>query len=478
MTCAQPSSQTPGGGGRRGRTTESSKGQTRNISNGVKQWCSDRGLPEHSWAEPLVIGLYILERAADTWKPERSNLKRGLKFKSLEAIPAAIVAHGKGCQLDMSDVTNHECIKNLIRNLRRRLPFEQVAPVRAQPLTDERVETVLSYLDRLERVGLVHAVWVRRWRALFLVARASALRPSEIVRMRFSWVRRYPTARMASITVPVAKSSESPMAVLISAEIPGGVEALEALEEWTRTLDSLGYPTEGESRVFPRVVEARVFPRVVKGRTEKSSYCSVAGMKLADFAKVAAEYTGSLDPTTVPAGSNKVAEWRCGTCGRTWKTRVLNRTSTSSGCPHCLRTRKKTGLASRQGLGLPGPSREATVLLVDPVDARLRDSGFRADGTRSQRFEFAVIAARDEMGAEYKTIALAAGLDPRTSFERISAYGTRRGATVSLANIDANRETMRETLRHLHVQTATPYIEERDITLPPALTELDGWSLS
>ena len=75
-------------------------------------------------------------------------------------------------------------------------------------------------------------------------------------------------------------------------------------------------------------------------------------------------------------------------------------------------------------------------------------------------------------------IAVEAGLDPRSSFEGMSAYGTRRGATVSLANTDADRETICKLLRHRHAQTATPYIDERDITLPPALTELEGWTLS
>ena len=298
MTSAHPSSRTSHGGRRHGRVSEESNRQTRYLSNSVKQWCSDRNLPERSWVEPLVIVLYVLERAADTWKPERSILTRGLKVKSLAAVSSAVVAYGEDCHLDMSSVVNHQCITHLIQNLRRKLPWDQVAPVRAQPLTDERVETLLSYIDRLERMGFVHEVWACRWRVLLLVARASALRPSEIVRMRFSWIRPHATgaAQAASITVPVTKSSESPTTVFMSAEIPGGVEALKALDEWTRTVDGLGYPTTGKSRVFPRVE---------RDKRGKTPYRSVAGKTLADFPQNAASTQGASIPRRFPQGKTR-----------------------------------------------------------------------------------------------------------------------------------------------------------------------------
>lgn len=448
-----------------GLAAEASIGQIEHLSAAVKQWCTERNLPPLSWAEPLVVELYFIERVADAWKPAESNLKRGLKVSSIAKVPAALIAHGADCDVDMSRLVNHACITNLLGNCRRRLPFDQVTAVRAQPLTDERVETLLAYIDQLERTGLVHEVWACRWRAVIYVGRASALRSAEIVRMRFSWLDWEPKSLGESIgiTVPRTKGTQSAETIVISAATPGGPEAIEALGDWKRTLDRLGYSTAGKSRVFPRVEEDRD-ARLPKHRP-------VAGKTLADFPHLAVEYTGKQEPSGIAAGSNKLAEWRCQECHRTWTTRVIYRTSRTSPCPYCSRNRPKAPLAT-------APGRDDVVMLSDRIASRETDPEFHPGKTGSRRTQTAIRIAREEFGAEYKKIALAAGLDPRSSFEGISAYGTRRGATVALANLDADRETIRKTLRHRHAQTATPYIEESDISLPPALIELKGWTLT
>jgi predicted nucleic acid-binding Zn-ribbon protein len=42
-----------------------------------------------------------------------------------------------------------------------------------------------------------------------------------------------------------------------------------------------------------------------------------------------------ISPDAVPAGSNSKFWWKCHTCGHSWKTTVVGRTSSKSGCPAC-----------------------------------------------------------------------------------------------------------------------------------------------
>ena len=44
------------------------------------------------------------------------------------------------------------------------------------------------------------------------------------------------------------------------------------------------------------------------------------------------------DPTTVTAGSDIKADWKCGVCGHEWSVRVAVRGSLGSGCPRCSKT--------------------------------------------------------------------------------------------------------------------------------------------
>lgn len=66
----------------------------------------------------------------------------------------------------------------------------------------------------------------------------------------------------------------------------------------------------------------------------------VAGMVIADFPDLVAEWhetlNGTLDPTVIPAGGGEKIWWRCpAAVDHVWKTTSRSRTILSSGCPFC-----------------------------------------------------------------------------------------------------------------------------------------------
>ncbi|MGL6235593.1 MAG: zinc-ribbon domain-containing protein [Segniliparus sp.] len=86
-------------------------------------------------------------------------------------------------------------------------------------------------------------------------------------------------------------------------------------------------------------------------RKPHARHCPQPGESLADlYPELAAEWHPTLNspltPRDVKSMSNKRAHWRCGSCGETWETTVVNRTlSNGPGCRKC--SMQKAGRARR-----------------------------------------------------------------------------------------------------------------------------------
>ena len=65
----------------------------------------------------------------------------------------------------------------------------------------------------------------------------------------------------------------------------------------------------------------------------------VRGLRLTDFPSKLRDWdpdaNAGVDPTTLSAGSNQVAHWRCHRCGHRWRAQVGQRTKRLTRCQRC-----------------------------------------------------------------------------------------------------------------------------------------------
>lgn len=442
----------------RGRATVESNEATSKQAAVFHAWLEARELGFEGAPPVAAVLLYLLERAAGTWRPARSKVP-SLKYESLRIIPSAIASHYRAAGHDVTHLEDSDEIREMVHNLRKRLPTDQVAKKRAVPLVEARLHTVLDFLDRLAKAAVVHTLWAMRWTALLHTARAAGLRASEIMRLRVQWISRHTTSAGPAylITIPYSKSQNDPKTVAVTALIPGGAEACEALDRWFAALRAAGYTLKQN---------AAVFPDIVCTNPSKQTWKSVQGRKLAEFPKLVAELVDDLDVEETAAGCNLRVNWQCA-MGHEWEARILNRTSAGSKCPHCSRLR--TSLAAP-------PANCDSVGFTDPVYDRLADETFHKGEPLRTRLGHAVSLAVDGFNVVYAAVCAGAGLEARDDFETLSSNGPRRGVAVDLEAAGVSREAIAEHLRHANSDVSGPYLEERDLPPANALGDVPGWN--
>lgn len=106
-------------------------------------------------------------------------------------------------------------------------------------------------------------------------------------------------------------------------------------------------PSTSSQKYCSRECGIRIWNKksIEKIRAQNEEYTSTKGKSLLDWCNengergslLLSEYSSKNEMSSekVPAGSNKKAYWKCGTCGYEWEAIVKNRTSHGRGCPSC-----------------------------------------------------------------------------------------------------------------------------------------------
>lgn len=442
-----------------GRVTADSKNATKYLTEPFLEWASQRGISFPAAPSEAVVLLYMMERAAGTWKPARSKADGGLKHESLRKIPSALADHYKSLGHSVDHLVDNAAISNLIRNFKNRLPTNKVAKSRALPLIERRLDTIEAFLRSLVDARLIHLLWALRWIAALRTAYAAALRPSEVVRIRIQWITRAMTTGGPGylITIPYSKHHDEPRPTCLSPALPGGAKAASAVDEWMTEARRCGYSFKANDLLFPVVIPGQ--------SRRQRGWNPVKGRKLSEFPHLVAELATTIDPSVTVAGSNMEVRWRC-KLGHRWTARISRRTARGTGCPECWKIRNSLG-------NVPHPDDEPE--FKNLISGRLANPDVHPDDTLAIRMGRAVAYAAGEQSKTYRAICRAAGLQPRNGFENLGANGPRRGSTVDLTQAGFDPHTIAKHLRHAHPSVTSPYIEEADLDPPTAVSGLPGW---
>lgn len=340
----------------------------------------------------------------------------------------------------------------------------------ARPITAAVMRTLLAALDAWENnPGGMSRYWLLRLRVMLVFMYTFALRASEAIRARWSWLQIEAidaTTDAIRLTIPHSKWQQSPVTLTALVET-GPYSIVRLLEDWKRDLAAVGAPVDPTRRIFFQTSKYRDLPF----REPNKFTGSMRGKTLADFAHVADELVEpGAKPDSLPAGSNRLLKWRCGVCGHVSTGRLRARIASGS-CKPCVARR-----AYFQGSAVTPPAPAAGRDWIDLIEVLISDPAWHSNDAPELRELAAQNLVYNELLSAIKKLAAHAGVPARTAYELIGTHGPRRGRATDAANEDLPFSDIVAYLRHTNPTITLRYIDGRDLTVTNPVTALDGFT--